>query len=46
MRATAPWLLAFSVIAPVSLIARAEGTSHAETSEEKAEKGDATEINK
>jgi hypothetical protein len=45
MRATAPWLLAFLFIASAG-IARTEDASHAETSEENAEKGDTTKINK
>jgi hypothetical protein len=45
-RTTAHGFLVFVVILYVSPIARAEDPSHAESSAERAEKGDATELNK
>jgi len=45
-RAIAPWLLAFLLLPSASAVARAEDSQQVGTSQERAEKGDLTEINK
>jgi hypothetical protein len=45
-RVTLPWLLACLLIASANATARADDSPKVDTSEEKAEKGDLTEINK